>query len=204
MRIVEIAIGKIGVIGRDERQVMPIGQLDEAWLGPRLFRGPVAHQLDIKPVRKQSRQLCQDGFGGFCLTFRQKAASRTLRPTCQAQKSLTGLRQVRTSDHRLSRHFTCEIGSANELQKVAVARFVLRQQHDPIRFGQASPRSAALACTVALQGDLAADDRLNARRGTGCRDFKGAEQIAGIGDGDRGHAFGLAHRDQLLDRDRPG
>jgi len=114
------------------------------------------------------------------------------------------LREVWIGDRRLCRRLTREIGSADELQKVAIAPLVLHQQHDPVRIGKAALRPASLRVAVAIKGDLAADDRLNARCGAGGRDLKRTEQIAGIGDRHRGHAFGLAQGDQLLCRDRPG
>ena len=91
MRLVEIAIGKIGVVGRNERQIVTVRQLDQAWLCPRLIRCPVTHQLDIEPVRKQARELGQDGLGGFCLALRQKPADRASRPAGQAKEPLVGL-----------------------------------------------------------------------------------------------------------------
>src|SRR5215471_18119784 len=105
---------------------------------------------------------------------------------------------------RFGRDLARQIGSADELQEVAITHFVLRQQYDPIRFDPAALRPAFLRHTVARESDLAANDRLNTRRGAGGSDFERAEQIAGIGDRYSRHALGMTHRDQMLDRDRTG
>ena len=62
MRLVEIAVREMDVVGRDERQAVTIGQLDEARLGPRLFgrrRGASARRRggSGKPPRVRSAPL---------------------------------------------------------------------------------------------------------------------------------------------------
>ena len=94
MRLVKIAIREMDVVGRDQRQAVAIGQLDEARLAPRLFRRAVAHQLDIEPVRKSRRELAQHRFGGFGLPFREQPPDRPLRTAGQAEQPLAGAGQV--------------------------------------------------------------------------------------------------------------
>ena len=76
MRLVKLAIGEMGVVGCDERQVVPIGQLDEARFGSRLFRRPMAHQLDIEPAREKARELGQRSLSGLGLALREKPTDR--------------------------------------------------------------------------------------------------------------------------------
>ncbi len=50
VRLVEVAVGKIGVVGRDQWQVMGVGEIDETGLAARLFRHAVPLQFDVEPV----------------------------------------------------------------------------------------------------------------------------------------------------------
>ena len=94
MRVIEITIRKIGVVGRDERQIVSVGQFDKAWLGACLIRRPVAHQLDIKPVRKETRQPSQNGLSGFSLALPQKPTNRASWSAGQAKEPLVGFAEI--------------------------------------------------------------------------------------------------------------
>ena len=203
VRFVKIAIGKIGVVGRDERQVVTISQLDQTRLGSCLFGRTVAHQLDVQPVRKHAREVDQGSFGGLGLALREKPPDRTAWPSGQAKEPLARLSKIASDDRRLGRHLAREIGPADEIEQVAVARLALRQKHDPIRFASTPIRPAPISAAIAHQGDLATNDRLNTGGGAGCCDFERAEQIAGVGDRHCRHALGLAQINQLIDPDRP-
>src|SRR4029077_7782308 len=112
MRFVKVAIRKISVVGRDQRKVVTISQLDETRLGPRLLRRSMAHQLDVEPVRKHAGKLDQGGLGGFSLALREKSPDRTARPSGQAKEPLARASKIRSADRRLGRQLAREIGSA--------------------------------------------------------------------------------------------
>ena len=98
-----------------------------------------------------------------------------------------------------------EIGAARQLQQVAIAGLALRQQHQLVGRRLVADAAAAVeAAALLLAGDaeLAADDRLQAGVAGGERELEGAEEIAGVGHGDRRHGLRLAERDQLLQLDR--
>ena len=88
MRLIKIVVREMNVIGCDERQPAAIGQFDETHLRARLFRGPLAHQLDIKPVREGSGKLAQHSFGGFGLAFGNEPRDRPLRPSSETNQAL--------------------------------------------------------------------------------------------------------------------
>ena len=104
MRLVEIAVGKIGVVGRDERQVVTIGQLDQTRLGPRLLGRAMAHQLDVEPVRKHARRAwIRARLGGFGLTLGEQPPDRTARPAGEAEQPLARRSEIGSGDRRLGR-----------------------------------------------------------------------------------------------------
>jgi hypothetical protein len=100
---------------------------------------------------------------------------------------------------------TLEVGTARQLQQVAVAGFALRQQHQLVRRRLVADAIAAVegpALLLAGNAELTADDRLQAGVARGERELEGAEEIAGVGHGDGRHGLRLAERDQLLQLDR--
>ena len=96
-----------------------------------------------------------------------------------------------------------EEGAARQLQEVAIAGLVLHQQHQGVRVRLPPVADPAIAVAVlAPDAQLAADDRLHAGLGRGRGEFERAEQIAGVGDGDRRHGLGAAQRHDLVDLER--
>ena len=56
MRLVEIAVGEIGIVCRDERQVMGIGEIDESRLAAQFLGQTVALHFDVEPSGKDVLQ----------------------------------------------------------------------------------------------------------------------------------------------------
>ena len=56
MRLVEIAVGEIGIVCRDERQVMGIGEIDEPGLAAQFLGQTVALHFDVEPSGKDVLQ----------------------------------------------------------------------------------------------------------------------------------------------------
>ncbi len=56
MRFVIVGRGEERFVGRDQRQRLRIGDVDEMRFGGALFRQPVTLQLDIEPVAEQTAQ----------------------------------------------------------------------------------------------------------------------------------------------------
>ncbi len=114
MRLIEVAVGEINIVGRDQRQPVAIRQLDEARLGPGLLGRAMARQLDIEPARKCRRECAQHRLGGIGLALGEKPADGTLRAARQAEQPLAGAGQIAARDRRLGRRFTGEIGLAHQ------------------------------------------------------------------------------------------
>ncbi len=135
MSLVEVAVGEIDIVGRDQWQTVTVRQFDEARLGSGLVGGAMAHQLDIEPVRECRREFAQHRLGGFGLPLGEKAPDGAPRTARQAEQPITGSGQVAKANRRLARRFSGEIGLAHQPQEVAISRLALHQQHDPVGLG---------------------------------------------------------------------
>ena len=61
VRLVDIAVGEIGVVGRDQRHIVRIGEIDQPGLAARLVRQAVPLQFDVEPAREhvlEARAAC--------------------------------------------------------------------------------------------------------------------------------------------------
>jgi hypothetical protein len=72
MRLEHALVGEEHVVGRDQRQVERIGEVDEPALDAVFDVQPMPHQLDIEPAGEDAREPLQRGLCGVILTFRQQ------------------------------------------------------------------------------------------------------------------------------------
>ena len=87
-----------------------------------------------------------------------------------------------------------QVGGRNQLDEILVALLVLAQQDEVVVAVGVGARLVALLGDI----DLAADDGVNAFRLGGVIELDGAEQVAVIGHGDRGHLL-LGDRASAVD-----
>jgi hypothetical protein len=95
VRLVELAVGKIRVIGGDERQVVRIGEIDEARFAARLLRQPVPLQFDIEPAGKGLLQRRKHRLRGLGLALGQEPADRPPCPAAEADQPLARGAEIR-------------------------------------------------------------------------------------------------------------
>ena len=200
MRLVDLGLGEIDVIGGDQRDALGIGHLDMPALADLLGLGQpvlarVALQLDVEPVAEGRSQPVHQHLGLAALSGAQQPAHRTIRPAGEADHVFRMLRQLL---HRHMRHLpvAAQIEAGVELHQVLVAAFGLRQQHH--RRGRDRP--AAGRRGLVFQVDLAAHDRLHARPRQGDGGLEGAEHVVGVGHRDRWHLCLFAKAGKLLHR----
>ena len=203
VRLVERVVGEVDVVGRDQRQLAAIGQLDQRGLQLGLAFEAVALQLDVEPAVEDLGQTAQQGLGERALRFVDQSSDGTAGTAGQRDQALVvGGQHVEIDLGRLAR-IALQEGAADQPQQTAVADLVLGQQHQLVgRRPDAVARLGAPALAVPPQRDLAADDRLNAGFGREAGELQGTEEIAAVGHGDRGHLLGPAKLDQGLELDR--
>ena len=67
-----------GLVGRDQRQPAPIGEIQQLRLDGALLREPVALQLDIEPVAEQRLQRLQPRLRRVDARLRQQLVERAV------------------------------------------------------------------------------------------------------------------------------
>ena len=115
------------------------------------------------------------------------------------------LREISKRDVMLGIVGRRQVGLAGQLHQVAVAGLVLGQQCERRHAAKSLLGSEAplLRRIGHVHLDGAADDRLDALVRHGLGELERAEEIAGVGDRNRGHARVLGQLRQFLDLQRP-
>ena len=194
-------------VGRDQRQVQAVGQVEERPFGLFLHRHAVAQDFHVGPSVIRICKARQQVARGVALALLQQSPDRPAGPAGQQDQAAVVLQQSVQRDRRLLAVVAVQIGDLQHLQQIAVAFRVLDQQHHR-GFALAPPAAvrrrhgmAAGLLGLHLHGDLAADDRLDALVRGRQGEFQGPEQVVGVGHGDRRHVHGPAHLGQVLQAD---
>ena len=186
MRLEHRRGGEEAVVGGNQRQVRGVGQGDQAGFDGVLQRQAVAMQFDRAAIGEGLSQAGEQRFGLVLLALGEQACDRAV--GAAGEQDQPG----RVAGEHIERKLRLEPGvglqetSRRQALQVRQTGRVLRKQHQ--RIG----RQAGVV--GAGQRDLAADDRLDALGGAGLAELQRAEQVAGVGDGDRGHP-GRARQD---------
>ena len=177
--------GEEAVVGGDQRQAQRVGQGDHAGFDGLLVRQVVAVQLHHRAVGKGFGGLAQPALGFGLLAVGQEAGERPGGAAGQQDQAGGVLGDAIERELRLQAGIGVEEAARGQALQVGEAGCVLRQQDDLLG------RQARVV--GASEGELAADDRLDALGGAGLAELQGAEQVAGVGDGDGGH-LGVARQ----------
>ena len=193
------------LVGRHQRQIEPVGEVDEGRLASRLFLQPMPRHLHVEPTGERLGQAPEAGLRRFGLPVRQMPPDRPRRPPGERDQP------VATGPERVEGHLGLagilgiHVRGAEQLQEIAIAGIVLCQQDQGIsrRAGavaQGSPRAPGF---VAGDAELAADNGLDPGIGQQRREFQRPEQVVGIRHRYRRHAVPPAGRGKLGDANRP-
>jgi hypothetical protein len=195
MGLIHAFVGEEGLVGRDQRKVVLIGQIDQTRLDALLDLEPMALELDIELARKGRGQSQQQSLGFRGVPFRQAAPDAAMNAARQRDQVRRPALDIVQRDLGRFRRLGLHEGLGDQLQQIEIAGLVLGQQHQLVGLGHLfDAAEAAVLLDLAPDGDLHADDRLDAGVGAGGGEFQRAEQIAGVG-------HGLTGLDQLLDTD---
>src|SRR6185312_16413036 len=130
MRLEIARIGEEGVVGRNERQVLAVGEFDEIGLDAVFLGHPMPHQFDIEPLGKQRLEPREHRLGGGTLTLQEEASHRPGGSAAEAQETVgRAFKRGKIELRRFARR-GFEEGPADELQEVAIALLVLNQQQN--------------------------------------------------------------------------
>src|SRR5690606_8417373 len=98
MRLILRFISEIRFVGRDERNVMRIGKVDQRPFGVALAGRVVALEFDIEAVAKNLLQAHEKGFGSILVAMLDEAVHDAIRPACQADQAFGILREAIKAD----------------------------------------------------------------------------------------------------------
>ena len=201
MGLVIVGRGKIRLVGRDQRNALAIGKIDQAGLGAALLVDAVALQFDVEPVAEQAGQPVAAGRGQRRLIGRDGQRNRPVRAAGQRDQVFgLALEPVELDmrgliDRRLQKRPRIQPHQA------AVAALARRQQHDPRRARR--ERIARIGVLVAeIDRQFAADDRLDAVAGELVGKLQRPEHVVGVGQRQSRLAVRLGQFRELLDLDR--
>ena len=199
VRLMHVGGGEKGVVGGDQRQAGLVSEREQAGLRRRLAFEAVALDFHVETARKDRRELVEAMARGVVLAGREKAADRPRHAARQRDQPLRLPGKRPPVDLRL-RRVGGEKAGAGKRAQVAVAGLVLREQHDPVRRLRTVARGRPV---FDREAEFATDDRLHPGLGARPRDVHRAEQVAGIGDGDRRHRIFAAQGGERVRGDRP-
>ena len=201
MRFVVIGGGKIRLVGRDQRQALGIGEIDQTAFDAALLVEAMALQFDIEPVAEQARQPLAANARERGLIGIDRQRDRSVRTAGQRDQVLGFALKPVELDVRglMNRRF--QERARVELHQAAIAALARRKQHDAR--GRRRVRIARIRVLVAeIHREFAADDRLDAIARHLVGEFQRTEHVVGVGQRQCRLAVCLGEFAELRDLDR--
>ncbi len=201
MGFVIVGARKIRLIGRDQRQTLGIGKIDQAGLGTALLLDAVTLQLDIEAIAEQACQPVAARRGQGCMVAVNRQRDRPVGAAGERDQVLGIALQPLELDVRGLMDRRLQERPRVQPHQAAIAALARRQQDDSRRCR--SQRIARIGILVAkVDRELAADDRLDAVARHLVGEFQRAEHVVGVGQRQRRLAVRLGEFAELLDLDR--
>ncbi len=205
MRLVIVGAREIRLVGRDDRQMRVVSQVEQQRLDHPLLLQPVALQLDIEAVAENALERVQGALGKSEIVGGERAVDHAVGAAGERDQAFMVKCQMRNRDHRLAAIGAVAIGFGRELDEIGVAGLVLGEQRDAAVIDVPLDLAWRLGFRFRggeAQGQRAADDGLNAGLRQGLGEFERAEQIVGIGDGKRRQSVLGSKGDQARNGER--
>ena len=198
VRLVHVRFGEIGGVGRHQRQVARIGEIDQCRFGALLGRIAAPCQFDIEPVGEQRLQTVEQGLGMALLAFGKQPRDRAFARTGEGDQAVGTAIEVADPDMRFEFERAFEMRLRHEMAQIVVPRLVLRKQRQVVDQLALCPFVAAWA----RHAQQRADDRLDAFGLAGIGEHDRAIQAVAVGDSDSGKAALLGQLGHRLGVDR--
>ena len=195
-----LAVHIVQVVRRDESDIVLLGELDEAGVGLALLRQAVVLDLEEEVLTAEDLEVfAHERVSALHIVLQDGARDLAGNAGREADDALVVLAQEVLVDARLVVH-ALDVGQRDELDEVAVARLVLREQ-DQMVVADAIDLAVLLA-RARGHIDLAADDGLHALLLCLFVEVDDAVHGAVVGDGDAVHAERFRRLDEFLDAAR--
>ncbi len=168
MGLVVVIAGEIRLVGRNQRQALCIGEIDQAGLDAALAVHAVALQLDIEAIAEQLCQLLAARRRKLGIAGAERHRDRPIRAAGQRDDVFGFAIEPVELDVRRLMHRRLEEGARIEPHQAAVAALARGEQHDPRR--RSRMRVARIGILVAeIDGELAGPRSAGCRSPPSCR-----------------------------------
>ncbi len=204
MRFEIVGLREIGLVGGDDRQVEFVSEIEQLRLHRSLLRQTMALDLHIEPVAEDRLKRLDARAGKLGAAVNQRAVDRSFQSAGQRDQAFGARRQIGDGGNHLAGLACREIGVGREPHQIGIALRVLGEERDapvgarPVRFNRT--RRIALAREAEREGQ--ADQRLDARFGHGFGKFERAEQVVGVGQGQRRRTVGPSQGGEFRNSER--
>ncbi|MBA7479439.1 hypothetical protein ES707_14873 [subsurface metagenome] len=201
MRLIIVIAGEIRLVGRNQRQALGIGKVNQPALDAALAVHAMPLQLDIEAVAEHLCQPLAAHRRQFRVAGTERRRNRSVRPTCQCNDVVGVAIKPFELDVRRLMHRRFQEGARIEPHQAAVAALAGRKQHDARR--DLRMRIARIGVLVAeIDGKFQADDRLDAVARHLVGEFQRPEHVVGVGQRQRRLLVGFRKFAELGDLDR--
>ncbi len=199
MRLIHRRRAEMHVVGGDERQVLGIGEIDQRALRRRALRqargAATRHKAGCRTSLRDDRAAFRPPRAGLPATSRLSGPPgppvSAIKPSaCAASSCGLHMRPVA--------RLRAQIGGAQQLREIAIARLVLRPAAAGCGGCSRETMPGAGAVSDRSTDNSAAHDRLHPRLGQRLADLIDAEQIAHVGDGQGRHVVAAREPGQFV------
>ncbi len=201
VRLVVLARREEGLVGGDERQAHPIGELDERGLGDAVGLAAVALQLDIEAVPEQPDERLAARAREISLAGDDRGVERAAGAAGERDQPVgLALEPGKLKMRPLVRR-GLEEGARVEPHQAAIAARARGEEHDARRLRRRAVAPARLLIGE-IDGERAAHDRLDAGMRHLVGELERAEHVVGVGERERRLPVGLGELGETGDGQR--
>jgi len=196
VRFVVVTGREIRLVGRNQRQPLCIGKIDQARLGAPFLVGAVALQFDVETVAEQARETIAARGCQRRLIGAQRQRDRSVGPAGQRDQVFGIVGEPVELDVRRLVDRGFQERPRVQPHQAAITALARRQQDDPC--GTRRQHAAHGWVDVAeIHRELAAHDRLDAVPRHLVGEFQRPEHVVGVGQRQRRLAVGLRELAEL-------
>ena len=201
MRLVIAARREIALIGRNQRQVLRVGERHQPPLGIAFAIEAVTLKLDVKPVAEHMLQAQQARRRKIVAAVGDGFIERPAGSAGEADQARAVRRQIIERNEGVG-GIGLEKARARQRQKIAVTLLRSREENEPGPHGGAGSGAGRRLAVRKLDRDGCADNRLQTALGEFLGKLQRPEQIGRVGQRKRRLLVGLGQFGELLDRQR--
>ena len=186
--LVVLGLGEVALVGRDERQILGVGEIDELRLDGFLLGEAVALKLDIEAVAEDVLERLHARGCGRAVIVGNGLVDRAVGAAGECDQAFGVGGNVADLGVRRLAIARTHVGAARDLHEIAVAGLAHGEQCQQAiamrgrQGGQTRDAGAGFVRFLEIDGEADAHDRLDARAGELVGEFEGAEEVVRVGE----------------------